>query len=155
MSGVDGVYQYSGIQSVKQLEAPFTVMASTSAVVADGNPFALIIAGSSGNWAGLWGNVNEQNGEYYGINLTSSGNNSIDHVVPTPAIDTWYILKIQVDASGSTSVTVLSQSGQVLGSSSGPTLGTGPLHLMLMEIEGLPNTTGPNVATWGAVRVGS
>jgi hypothetical protein len=155
LSGVNGTYQYAGLQSTKELTAPFTVSASVSVAVADGNPFALILGTAPGNWAGLWGNVNSQNGNYYGINLSSSASSAVDHVYTAPQTDTWYVLKIEVSSSGLTTFTVLSSSGQVLGSASGPNLGSNPLSLLLMQIEGLPNTTGPNVATWGAIRVGS
>lgn len=150
MSGVNGSSQYTGVQLVQSLHPPFTVTASVRADVANGDAFAIYLAASPRTWVGVEGNVNSANRGYYGINLVDP---SLIHIYSSPTVGTRYVIKLTVDALGAPLIMVTSRAGKVLGTAKGPSLGSRPLYLLLLQTEGHPYTVGKNVATWKSISV--
>src|SRR5713101_4171545 len=143
VSGVTGVFQISTIDSISSFSPPFTLQATVTATEANGNPFALWIASSNGvQGLGVTGNLNPNNGNYYGMWKAyprNGGWNALGTVLyRSPSINTLYQVTINVAADGTGSVEV-SSNGATLGSSS-QQVGRGPFYILLAQMEGLPYT---------------
>ena len=157
MSGVSGIYQFTGIQSVQSFTPPFITQVTVMGTVADGNPFVFyLVTGDLSQSVSLLGNLNPRDGSYYGINL-----NTTDTFIPSaklypsPAVNVWYTISIAVDATGKANVTLAGANGIALASQNGINLGTKPFYLALAQLEGLPYaaSTGPNTAIWQQIQV--
>jgi hypothetical protein len=153
MSGASGTYQFTGVQSQQSFTPPFSLQITAMGTVANGNPFWLdLTSGNTSNYITIAGDLNPNNGGYYGVNLNASDPNFTAGVklYTTPSVNTWYTVAITVDATGlATVVLTNTATGAVLGSQSGINIGTGPFYLILGQYEGLPRTVGPNTAVWG------
>lgn len=153
--GVDGTYESATLQSTQSFSAPFTAQATVMASAANGNPFEFMIVTSSGSGIGISGNLNPNNGDYYGIWESYGNSGNWDHLAvrmySSPSVNVLYQLQIAVSASGLATVTV-SSGGNVLGSSN-LNVGTGSFYLVLLQNEGAPFTVGPNQAYWQSVQV--
>jgi mannan endo-1,4-beta-mannosidase len=160
MSGVTGNYQFTGIQSVNSFVPPFTVWATVTGNVANGNPFEFhLISGDLRQHLSVVGNVGKRNVGYYGMWLSCNGPvmDLFTHVnlYPNPDINVLYTVTIIVGASGTASINLTDSRGKVLGSRTGMNLGTDPFFLVLAQYEGAPSSgPGLNSATWASVELG-
>ena len=157
MSGVNGTYQFTGIQSNQYLAPPFTATATVMGSVANGDTFELFLANADvSRYVVVDGNLNPSSG-YPGIWLTARLNNTGTPsgvvIYPTPALDTWYTITLAVDATGDTNVALTGATGATLVSKSVSGLGSGPFYVLLAQREGLPYTIGPNMAVWSQIQV--
>jgi hypothetical protein len=149
MSGVNGAGQFTGIQSNQGFTAPFSTSVTVMGTVANGNPFYLELASADlTQFLTLAGNINPNNTGFYGINLNATGGSFNSLLYSAPAVNVLYTINVAVDVTGQATVTLSNAGGAVLGSQSGPIVGTGPLYLILSQLEGLPHTVGPNTAIW-------
>jgi hypothetical protein len=165
ISGVSSTWTATTIQSTQTFAPPFTAQAYVMATESNGNPFTFAIASSDSgytNRVSISGNLDPKNDGYYGIWYATASDwssnfegPSSNNIVAAPNLNTWYLLTISVDASGTATLTV-SQQGQVLGSTSGLSLGAEPFYVALIQWEALPATGGgPNQAYWQWVSVSS
>src|SRR5712664_4065054 len=105
VAGVTGIFQISTIDSISSFSPPLTLEATVMATEANGNPFALWIASSNGvEGLGITGNLNPNNGNYYGMWKAYSQNrgwNALGTILySSPSINTPYQLTISVATDG-------------------------------------------------------
>jgi hypothetical protein len=155
MSGVNGFYQFTGIQSVKEFTPPFSVQATVMSKIASGNPFEFhLLSADLRLHLSISGNVNKKNYPYYGVGLSCNGPATNVKLYPLPDVGVWYTIKIAVDSEGHAGASLESTRGEVLGSQKGMNLGMGPFYVVLTQYEGLPTSgAGPNSATWTQLRI--
>jgi hypothetical protein len=159
MSGVTGIYQFTGIQSAQNFTPPLTVQATVMSRVANGNPFEFHLLSSDLRLhLSIGGNINKRNYPYYGVGLSCNGpvQDLFTRVklYSLPDVGVWYTIRITVDGAGRAAAVLANARGDVLGSQKGMNLGMGPFYVVLTQYEGLPNSgAGPNSATWAQVRV--
>jgi hypothetical protein len=151
MSGVNDTYKFTGISSLATFAPPFTLSTTVEGIQAHGNPFAVYLVNSDlSQGFNIEGNLNSENGNYYGIWINSVGNNLF---YKNPNIGMRYTIQVSVGVDGSASASLKDSSGVVLASQTGLQVGTGPFYVVLGQREGLPYTVGPNVAVWQSVTV--
>ncbi len=134
MSGLSQDYQFTGMQSLLAYSAPFTFTTYATAAQGTANPIAIFLANAdltqyvtvsvnfSSTYDGIWVNATNidaiwQLGEQFQPTIS-------------PALNTLYEFIVTVDDSGNSTVTVKAQ-GNVLGTLSGLTPGTGPFYVVL------------------------
>jgi len=158
MAGVDGTYQFTGIQSVNSYSAPLSVEVEVTGLEAHGNPFALYLVDDTlSEYLTIDGNLNPRNGPYYSVWVASTGLGPISAVgsnelTSEVGVNTPYRIDAAIDASGNAVVSIATLGGTGLGHSHLPRVGKGPFHIVLAQWEGLPYTVGPNRAVWRYVK---
>jgi hypothetical protein len=158
MSGVNGNYQFTGIQSNASFTPPFTVQTTVEGTVDHGIAFEpYVISGDLSQYVSLSANLAPNSG-YYGMNVNTGalsndgfGGTTIYH----GTVNTWYTVTFKFDGSGNAQVTLTDGSGNQLGSTTPFHVGNGPFYVVLAQREGLPNFSGPNKAIWQSVSVTS
>jgi len=160
MSGANNNYQFTGIQSFEAFSPPFTLSATVTGTIANGNPFELFLSNS--NWSGsrleIFGNINRANCGYYGI-WANSVNDGICALNPyllyqNAAVGVPYTFQISVDASGNLTLSLINN-GVTLAQAAGSGF-IGPFYLILGQGEGSPCTGGStNVGVWQYVGLAS
>jgi hypothetical protein len=161
MSGVNGLFETAGVQSLTTFTAPFTVQATIEGTQATGNPFEIFLVSQDlSQFLTVSGNLSASNGGYYGIWATAPNISQLwqlgEQLQPATlaAPNTEYAINISVAANGSATVNIVQTNGTLSGSVSNLQPGVGPFYLVLGQREGLPfNGPGPNVAYWGSVSV--
>jgi hypothetical protein len=158
ISGVSGPNQFTGVQSNRCFNAPFTVKAAVAGQIAHGNAFELfLVTGDLQELINLDGNLDPSSG-YRGLweNVRQDGSSRPgDRVFDAPATNTWYDIVVTIDSAGNASVTVSTAEGAQLVSRQIPGIGTGPFWVILAQREGQPFVVGPNEATWREVSITS
>jgi hypothetical protein len=153
MGGVNGTFQFTGLQSKATFTPPFSVHAQVMGLVANGNAFSfLIVSPDLQQSLRIEGNLNPRNGPYRGL-WTTGGEDAGSNVLPDVRTGIWYGLTISVDRNGTASFTVTDTTGRVLGTKSDLHVGLGPFFIILGQREGEPYTVGSNVAQWSKVAV--
>lgn len=172
MSGVNGYFQFSGIEMLQPLAPPFTVQANVTGIKAVGNTFVLYLVASNlvnspnSPYVAISGNLNSANGSFYGVweddsTVTPTFGQSLGQPLQpaVPALlNDQYTLNISVDATGMANVWVGDAAGNEVGRATGICLGqltngtcvsTGQFNVVLGQREGSPSLpAGPNVANW-------
>lgn len=151
MAGVNGIYQFTAVQSKRSFSPPFTVRATVMGTVANGNAFGLyIVSEDLRQGFRLEGNVNPRG--YRGLwigHAETSGQN----VFQETDVNQWYTLVVSADARGVGTVTIADSGGATLAKRAGWPMGLGPFFIVLGQREGAPLTVGPNEAVWSSVAV--
>ena len=167
MSGVNGYYQFGGIQTQQSFTPPFSVQVNVTGTQAVGNSFVVYLSNQDfSQFLTLSGNLSSSNTGYYGIwvddpAIFATGQQLGVQLQPPAlaALDTDYTIDISVNAQGAATVSVQDTNGTVFGTYCGLQIGgNGPFYLVLGQREGLPSLpAGPNVADWSyaAVTTGS
>jgi hypothetical protein len=155
MSGVSGDLQVAGVQSTAALTPPFAVHATVQATEGSGNPIVLeLINASLSQYVGFFGHIGGAGANNFGLEESTtnpfSGASGLP-VVDSASLNTAYVLTIAVDAGGNTTASVSDAAGNVLGSTPGLPLGTGPFFVVLGQFEGEPPRSGPNATVWSKV----
>jgi hypothetical protein len=153
MSGVNGKYQITGLQSRESFTPPFKVRATVMGTIANGDPFALYIVSDDLHQSlRAEGNLNPHNGPYYGLSVTPE-NGQGSKVTRDVSINRWYIVEFAVDANGAGTATVTDEQGATVLSKTDMLVGTGPFFVLLVQREGAPYTVGVNEAVWSSVEL--
>ncbi|WP_423955593.1 hypothetical protein [Candidatus Binatus sp.] len=158
MAGVDGTYQFTGIQSVSVYSAPLSVEVEVTGLEAHGNAFVLYLVNDTlSEYLTMNGNLNPGNGPYYSVWVASTGLGHIsgfdgNEFAREVRVMTPYLLYVAVDAFGSAAASVLTLDGSLVGHLH-LRVGQGPFHIVLAQREGLPYTIGRNRALWHHVKV--
>jgi len=153
MSGVNGTYQFTGVQSKGSFSPPFNVRAVVMGTIANGNPLTFhIVSGDLRQSLRLEGNLNPHNRGYYGLWLTVGNANSVN-LLRNVAVNQWYTLVVGVDSNGAGTVTIAGSDGLVLARKTDLPVGLGPFFVILGQREGAPFTVGPNEAVWSSAEV--
>lgn len=153
MAGVDGAYEFTGIQSKRACRGPFTFTTSVKGTKSNGNAFWVeLVSGDTSQVISVRGNLNPSNTPYYGIWVNWTGQpggppSYGDDLVSKPSTGVVYTIAITVSESGHASVRVSDLHGK-LGVTSGLPVGTDQLYQVLGQYEGAAHTVGPNVAVW-------
>ena len=159
MSGVNGTYQFAGIQSLAAFAPPFTVNTTVMGTLSYGNAFVVFLVNSNlSQWLDIHGdlipNTCYQN---VWINYTGSGKplSSVGNTLyGNPSLGVFYTIQISVGTNDNASV-VLMTNGVALASQSGLSVGNGPFYVVLAQREGSPCVSGPLAATWQSINVNS
>jgi hypothetical protein len=159
MTGVNGTYQFAGVQSLNTFAPPFTVNTTVMGTQSPGNAFAVLLVNSNLNqWLCILGDLIPQTcNQNVWINYTGSGNplsNNGKSLYGNPSLGVFYTIQISVGTNGYASV-VLMTNGVTLASGSGLSVGDGPFYVVLGQKEGLPCVSGPLAATWQTISVTS
>lgn len=150
MTGANGAFQFTGIQSAPAFDAPFSVNATVNGSVTHGDAWRLLVVNNSlTNWLDIQGNK-------AGIFIDSTGNGSLSGagqlLYATTNTNVFYSVSATINASGNASVSIATN-GILIASTNVPSVGTGPFYLVLASSEGFFSNTGPNVATWQSAGV--
>jgi len=153
MSGVSGVYQFTGIQSKAQFSPPFAFRTTVMGLVANGNAFGIYLVGDNlAESLRIEGNLNPRNGPYYGLSI-AAGTNPGETFRRNVGVGRWYTVTVSVDANGVGNVTVTDSRGYLVGTKPDLPVGLGPFYIVLGQREGAPYTVGPNVAVWSSIEL--
>jgi hypothetical protein len=158
-SGVNGVNELAGAQSLFFFQPPFTLTTTVTASQAHGNAYELfLVSADRAQWINVAGNLNPGNGSFFGVwvNYDDSGLAFLslgNKLYSDPSINSQYTVQIFIEDTGVAAVSLLSSSGVTLGVQANLYVGTGPFYLILGQREGGPNVAGANVATWKNVSV--
>jgi hypothetical protein len=149
MSGVNGGFQFTGIQSLSTIAPPFTLTTTVTGLEGNGNEFDVYLVSSdlsqflevAGNGASQAVLVNS------GPLLDSPGNLLCGNL----STGVSYTIRIEVGTNGSASVLLSDASRVILASQGGLRIGTGPFYVVLAQ----RNLTqaGPDSAVWESVVV--
>jgi hypothetical protein len=163
LSGVSGLYQFTGVQSVRTVSPPISLHASAMGTVANGCPIELyLVSADLSEYIVISGNLNPENENYHGVSLKfTSGSHDLGRSkgqalhLATAEVDTgrWYVISINLDADGYGGVTLADDAGTVLATETHLRVGRGPFHVVLGQSEGWPHTAGANEAIWSWVEV--
>jgi hypothetical protein len=149
MAGVNGTYEFTGVQSTYSLSPPFTIRVKVMGTISHGNTFALYLLGNDLRQSlAIEGNLNPQSG-YQGLSIGSV------KVLRDVGTNQWYTVVIAVDAKGSATVTFSDSRDTILATKAGLQVGLGPFFVVLGQREGAPFTVGPNEAVWSFAEVTS
>jgi hypothetical protein len=157
MSGVNGTYQFAGIQSLAAFAPPFTVNTTVMGTLSYGNAFVVFLVNSNlSQWLDINGDLIPNtcyqnvwiNHTGSGIPLSSLGN----ALYGKPSLGVFYTIQISVGTNGNASVALMTNGG-TLASQSGLSVGDGPFYVVLAQREGLPCVSGPLAATWQSINV--
>jgi hypothetical protein len=153
MSGVNGTYQITGLQSKESLTPPFKVRATVMGTIANGVPFALYIVSDDLHQSlRAEGNLNPHNGPYYGLSVTPEKGQGAK-VTRDVSVNRWYTVEFAVDANGAGTATVSGSQGTGVLSKTDMPIGMGPFFVLLVQREGAPYTVGVNEAVWSSVEL--
>jgi hypothetical protein len=153
ISGVNGEYQFTGVQSKANFTVPFGVRATVMGTIANGNPFSFyIVSDDLRQSLRIDGNLNPQNGEYYGLGIRL-GNSQEFKVLRNVGVGQWYTLVVALDANGVGAVTIEDSKGTILATKTDLAVGLGPFFIVLGQREGSPFTVGANEAVWSSVEL--
>jgi len=152
MAGVNGIYQFTGVQSKRSFSPPFAVRTSVMGTVANGNAFGLyIVSENLGQGFKLEGNVNPRG--YRGLWIAHA-KTSRENVFRKADVNQRYSIVVKIDARGIGTMSVADDRGTALATRAGwPTGGLGPFFVVLGQRAGAPLTVGPNEAVWSNVEV--
>lgn len=159
MTGVNGHYQFAGIQSLAAFAPPFTLSTTVMGTLSPGNAFAVfLVNGSLSQWLAINGDLIPDtcyqniwiNYTGSGIPLSSLGN----ALYGNPSLGVFYTIQISVGTNGNASVALMTN-GVTLVSQSGLSVGNGPFYVVLAQKEGWPCDSGPLAATWQSICVTS
>jgi hypothetical protein len=157
MTGPTDDYEFTGVQSLSTFTPPFKVVTYVTAAGGTANPFEIFLASADLTqfltldanvcpcYDGFWvsaPNISQlwQLGEQFSPSIS-------------PNFYAPYIVIINVNATGSATITVENFVGTVLGKLSKLQAGTGPFYLVLSQRIGLPDQTGPQYGDWFSVKV--
>jgi hypothetical protein len=162
MSGVNGTYQYTGIQSRGSFAPPFILEATVRATMSHGNPFELRLVNADGS-QGIVLNAHLEPADrgYGGVLLGhTTGGQKLGDVPRTlcargASLGTWCTIRYAVDKSGVGTVVMKDFQGARLANQTGLVVGAGPFFLVLAQWEGWPHSPGKNEAAWGHIDLSS
>jgi hypothetical protein len=150
MSGVNGTYQFTGIQSRISFSPPFAFRTTVMGIDAHGNAFGIYLVGKNlAETLKIEGNLNSRNGPYYGLSVTP-GTNPGENIRQGVSIGQWYKVTVAVEADGVGTVTITQTNGSTLFTKRGLPVGIGPFYIVLGQREGAPYAVGPNTAIWSS-----
>ena len=160
MTGVNGLYQFAGIQSLAAFAPPFTLKTTVMGTLSYGNAFLVVLVNNNlSQWLEINGDlIPETCYQNVWINYTGSGipfSSLGNALYGNPSLGVFYTIQITVDVSGNASVLLLNSSGVVLAARSGLPVGQGPFYVISAQKEGWPCTSGPLAATWQSISVTS
>jgi hypothetical protein len=152
MAGVNGMYQFTGVQSRHSFSLPFTLRVNVMGAVANGNAFGVyIVSDDLRQGFKLEGNVNPRG--YRGLWIAHA-KTSGENVFRQADLNQWYTLSVALDAQGIGTMSITDSQGAVIATRTGwSTGGRGPFYIVLGQREGAPLTVGPNVAVWSSAEV--
>jgi hypothetical protein len=159
LTGVDGKYQFTGIQSTRNFSPPFSVEAKVMGAVSNGIPFGLFLVNADlTEHLSVIGDVNSQNGPYYGAWVDSAPTGDlrkgqVDLLYHQVNPNTWYTVRESVQADGTASVVLVDANGSILASKYYLHVGKGPFFVVMGQRAGWPVTVGPNVAVWASLNL--
>ncbi len=123
LSGVRGSYEFTGLQSKVSFSTPLGLEIAVNGTKANGNCFELyLVTADLSQYLRVAGNLNEQNGSYYGVWLTSTtrgillGLSGAQVLYGTPKMAAWYTIRAQVDSRGVGGVSISNRDGVVVAS---------------------------------------
>lgn len=138
MTGVNGTFQFTGIQSLSPIVPPFTLTTTVTATGGTGTEFEVyLVSGDLSQILGVAGSA-ASNGIVVNYGPTLQGEileESLSRGVP-------YTIRIELDTNGTASVLLSVTNTLVLASEGGCPLGRGPS--MLSWRNGMLRKTGPN-----------
>ena len=155
MSGTDGLYQFTGIQSNTSFTPPFTVQTTVEGTVDYGVAFEpFVISGDLSQYVSLSANLAPDSG-YYGMNLNTGAlsNDGSGTTLYDGTVNTWYTVTFKFDGNGYAQVTLTDITGNRLNYTTSFYVGKGPFYVVLAQREGYPFVSGPNTAIWQSVAV--
>lgn len=157
MTGVNGTYQFAGIQSLAAFTPPLTVSTTVMGTLSYGDAFAVFLVNSNlSQWLDINGDlIPDTCHENVWINYTGSGqplSNLGNALYGNPSTNVWYTIQISVGTNGNASVALMTN-GVTLASQSGLTVGNGSFYIVLAQREGSPCVSGPLAATWQSISV--
>ena len=162
LTGANGNYQFTGIQSKVSFSTPLALEVAVNGTKANGFCFELyLITADLNQYLRVAGNLNDQNGTYYGVWLTSTmrfaavGLARAEMLYSTPQTEKWYTIRFEVDSKGVGGISISNRDGVVVASRRGVQVGCGPFYVVLGQREGAPYTSGPNEAVWSWFRLTS
>lgn len=153
-SGVKGVNELAGVQSLATFSPPFTLTTTVTSGQAHGNAYEIfLVSDGLGVWMNVAGNLNPGNGSYFGVwvNYDYSGLPFLslgNKLYSDPSVNSLSTVQIFIEDTGIATVSLFSASGVLLGVQSDLDVGIGPFYLILGQREGGPNVVGANAATW-------
>lgn len=158
ISGVDGTYEQTGIQTAKPFVPPFVVRATVMATAINAGAFVLAVTSADGGQGAALAGGQGANDVFTGLTLrTATGLGmywKLDGKLSeprAPSPNTWYDLAIAVDVSGAVTVSAGPQ-GTDLRRKTEPAVGPGPFYVVLAQGSGA-HGPGPNQAYWRAVTI--
>ena len=158
MSGVNGTYQYTGIQSRRSFAPPLILEATVRATTSHGNAFELRLVNADSS-QGIVLNLNLGGDSGVWLGHTTDGLKLGDAqrtlVTPEASLAKWYTVRYAIDGSGAGTVVMDDSQGAQLASQTGLHVGAGPFFLVLAQWEGAPYSSGKNEAIWGHIELSS
>jgi hypothetical protein len=159
MTGVNGRYQSTGIQSTQSFSPPLTLEATVMGTISNGNPLALYLVRADGKqFLAVNANLDSQNGGFW-FGHTGTGNDSGNEqrvsLVTGASVGNWYVVRLVIDAHGIGTVSIGDRQGNTLARQDQLDVGTGPFFVALAQWAGYPRTQGPNEAVWASVALSS
>ncbi len=160
ITGIDGTYEQTGIQTVKPFRPPFTVRATVMTTAVNSGAFQLLVTSADGGRGVSLVGGRGANDVFTGLTLQSPSGPGTHWKLKgklseprAPLLNVWYELAIAVDEAGNAT---LSAAPQGTGARSGriPALGTGPFYVLLSQGSGAYGP-GPNQAYWRSVTITS
>jgi hypothetical protein len=160
MSGVNGLYQYTGIQSRGSFAPPFILEATVRATMSHGNSFELRLVNADGSQGiVLNAHLEPANDDYLGVWLghTTDGRRLGDVprtlITREASLGAWCTIRYAIDGNGVGTVGMDDFRGTRLANQGGLHVGPGPFFLVLAQWEGWPHSPGKNEAVWGHVEL--
>jgi YVTN family beta-propeller protein len=158
MSGPDGLYQVTGIQSINSFAGGIIVSVNVTAVAGTSAPAEVILQTENlSNYLFIALDADSSNTPYYGISAgsTSGSGTALSNSViySSPSYGVTYNFVVAINNSGLGSVKVL-QNGILLGSDSNMPVGLGSFYLTLGQKIGYPTTpVNATEAVWKNISV--
>lgn len=158
MSGPDGLYQVTGIQSLNSFAGGILVSVNVTAVAGTAAPAEVILQTENlSNYLFIAIDADSSNTPYYGISVgsTSGSGTSVSNSViySSPSYGVTYNFVVAINNSGLGTVEVL-QNGILLGSDSNMPVGSGSFYLTLGQKIGYPTTpVNASEAVWENISV--
>ena len=160
VTGVDGTYEQTGIQTVQPFTPPFIVKATVMATAVNAGAFQLLVTSADGGRGVALNGGQGANDVFTGLTLQSPNGLGTHWKLRgklseprAPSINVWYQLSISVDASGTATVSAGPQ-GSEPRRSTVSALGTGPFFVLIAQGSGA-HGPGPNQAYWRSVTISS
>lgn len=158
MSGVNGHYEFAGVQSKQAFAPPFSLSATVMGTASHGNAFVVYLVNQNlSEWLELHGDLDPTTC-YRGVWLNHSGSgepmtNLGANLYAAPVNSLFYNIRVNVGADGGAAVAFRDAKGATLAFKDGIGIGRGPFHVVLAQREGLPCVGGANSAVWNDVTV--
>jgi hypothetical protein len=158
MSGIDGTYEQTGIQTVTPFRPPFIVSATVMATTINAGAFQLLVTSADGGRGVALIGGQGGNDVFTGLTLQSPSGPGTHWKLRgklseprAPTRNVWYHLAISVDAAG-TAMAIAAPQGAEPRRRSIPALGAGPFYVLLSQGSGA-HGPGPNHAYWRSVTI--